>query len=137
MFNQGNMELNDYREKFNNIVQIIGSYDVELYERKQLVAKAKELYPVLTMGKWFDQLIEENESEYEIVKQVVHDETVALAFISNSNKDKYGHIMAELHDDFLKKTTTIQKTCHLHINSWKNIAIKADMLTLMQPGYHT
>ena len=96
------MEVNDYREKFNNIVQIIGSYDVELYERKQLVAKAKELYPLLTMGKWFDQFIDENENEYEIVKQVVHDETVALAFISNSNKDKYGHILAELHDDFLK-----------------------------------
>ena len=33
------MDLNDYREKYNNIVQIVSSYDIEIFERKDLYNK--------------------------------------------------------------------------------------------------
>ena len=45
MFNQGSMNLNEYREKFNNIVQIISSYDVEIFERKDLYDKCCVMFP--------------------------------------------------------------------------------------------
>ena len=51
----------------------------------------------------YDEFSKENKHECELVKQVVHEETVAMAFICNSIKDRYGHILSELHDDFIKK----------------------------------
>ena len=52
-----------------------------------------------------------------------HEETVALIFLANFNKNKYGHIIAKLHDDFLKNEnhysidmSTIHKLLDEHSN---------------------
>ena len=34
MFNQGNMALSDYREKYSNLIQVLVSYNIKIYEGK-------------------------------------------------------------------------------------------------------
>ena len=36
MFSQGNMHLSDYREKYTNLIQVLVSYKIKIYERQTL-----------------------------------------------------------------------------------------------------
>ena len=49
-----------------------------------------------------DTFAKEHPEEFLEMKNALHEEMAALAFLANSNKHKYGHIIAELHDDYLK-----------------------------------
>ena len=46
-----------------------------------------------------DTFAKDNPEEFLEIENALHEEMAALAFLANSNKQKYGHIMAELHDD--------------------------------------
>ena len=47
MFSQGSMQLSDYREKYSNLIQVIMSYEIKLYERKQFRARCMDKHPGL------------------------------------------------------------------------------------------
>ena len=49
-----------------------------------------------------DTFEKENPEEFLEMENALHEEMAALALLANSNKHKYGHIIAELHDDYLK-----------------------------------
>ena len=83
MFNQGSMELNDYREKYNNIVQIVSSYDIELFERKDLHNKCCVMFPAEMSGNYLEEFEPDYPEKFELVKQTLTNETAALAFIAN------------------------------------------------------
>ena len=36
MFSQGSMQLSDYREKYSNLIQVLVSYNIKIYERQTL-----------------------------------------------------------------------------------------------------
>ena len=44
MFNQGNMALSDYREKYSNLIQVLVSYDIKIYERQVLADRVQKKY---------------------------------------------------------------------------------------------
>merc|ERR1712214_141400 len=44
MFNQGNMALNDYRDKYVNLVQVLTSYDIKIYERQVLADRVEKKF---------------------------------------------------------------------------------------------
>ena len=50
---------------------------------------------------FIDQFAKDNPKEFKEEENKLHEETTALVFLANSNKQKYGHIIAELHDDYL------------------------------------
>ena len=62
----------------------------------------------------------------------MHEETTALVLLANSNNHKYGHIIVELHDDYLKKNyyypanmPAIYKLLDEHSNDKKAIDLHA------------
>ena len=49
-----------------------------------------------------DQFAKDNPKEFKEIENALYEEMPTLAFLANFNKQKYGHIIAELHDDYLK-----------------------------------
>ena len=64
MFNQGSLPLNKYREKYSNLIEVIMSYDIKLYERKQLRARIMEKYSSLMCHAFLDQFEKDNPREF-------------------------------------------------------------------------
>ena len=44
MFSQGSMQLSDYREKYSNLIQVLVSYNIKIYERQTLQDRCEEKY---------------------------------------------------------------------------------------------
>ena len=102
MFSQGSMQLNDYREKYSNLIQVLVSYNIQIYERQTLKERCEDQYANAMWHGLIDQFAKDNPKEFKEIENALHEEMSALAFLANSNKQKYGHIIAELHDDYLK-----------------------------------
>ena len=102
MFNQGSLPLNDYREKYSILVQVLLSYDIKLYEREKLKDRINAKYSSLMWHGFIDQFAKDNPKELKEEENILHEETTAYAFLANSNKHKYSHIIAELPYDYLK-----------------------------------
>ena len=56
-------------------------------------------YPNLMWHGYLDQFEKDNPREFKIEENKLHEETTALALLANSKNHKYGHIIAELHND--------------------------------------
>ena len=102
MFSKGSMLLSDYRENYSNLIQVLLSYNIQICERKILTEIIEEEYSNAMWHGLIDQFAKDNPKEFKEIENLLHEETTALAFLANSNKQKYGHIIAELHDDYLK-----------------------------------
>ena len=77
-------------------------------------------------------LEKEHQVEFKTEKNKLHEETTVLSLLANSNKNKYGHIIAELHDDYLKKNnhypadmSAMYKLFDEHSNDKKAINVNA------------
>ena len=104
------------------------SYDIKLYERKQLKARCMDKYPSLMWHGYLDQFEKDNPREFNQEENKLLEETMALALLASSNKHKYGHSIVELHDDDLKKNnhypadmSAIYKLLDEHSNDKKAI----------------
>ena len=78
------------------------SYDIKLYERTELRDRCLAKCLNLMWHDYLNQFEKGHPVEFKIEENKLHEEKIALALLANSNKDKYGHIVAELHDDYLK-----------------------------------
>ena len=110
MFSQGSMQLNNYREKYSNLIQVLVSYNIKIYERQTLQDRCEAKYANAMWHGLIDQFAKDNPKEFKEIENALHEEMSALAFLANSNKQKYGHIIAELHDDYLKGNNHYPKT---------------------------
>ena len=66
MFNQGNMALSDYREKYSNLIQVLVSYDIKIYERQTLADRVQKKHPTRTW-EWdnlLDTFAKDNPEEF-------------------------------------------------------------------------
>ena len=79
------------------------SYNIKLYEREQLRERCLDKYPNEMWHGYLDQFEKEHPTKFKTEENILHEETTALALLANSNEDKYGHIITELHDAYLKK----------------------------------
>ena len=52
---------------------------------------------------YLDHFKTENLDVFKTEENLLHEETIALAFLANSNKNKFDRIIAKLNEDFLKK----------------------------------
>ena len=96
------MPLSDYREKYSNLIQVLVSYNIEIYERKRLKEIIEDEYSNTMWHGLVDQFAKDKPKEFKEIENLLHEETAALAFLANSNKQKFGHIIAEPHDDYIK-----------------------------------
>ena len=99
-FNQRDLSLNDYRERYTNVVEIATSYDNKLCDDKLLYYLCKERYAI----DWED--MEDDETNYadELIKlkEMAHNVTVATGFLASSDRGRYGKILNELENDCIK-----------------------------------
>ena len=121
-FNQRDFKLNDYREKFTNIVEIATSYDNKLYDDKLLDHLCLKKYGM----DWKDMLADPEAYADEIkdVHEMAHDVTVATGFLASSDKRRYGKILNDLENDCIRATNS---------NYPKDMAVAYKMLN----EYHT
>ena len=107
MFNQGNMALSDYREKYTNLIQVLISYNIKIYERQTLHERVEKKHASKMWDGLLDRFAEDNPDDFLEMENALHEEMAALAFLANSNKHKYGHIIAELHDDYIEREQSL------------------------------
>ena len=88
MFNQGNMTLSDYREKYTNLIQVLVSYNIKIYERQTLHERCKLKHASAMWHGLLDQFVKDNPKEFKEIENALHEEMSALAFLVNSNKQK-------------------------------------------------
>ena len=94
-FNQGNLSLNDYREKYMNVVEIATSYDNQLHDEalsKQVCQEQHGHKDLATL----------TVDEKEAVDEEAHQKYIACGFLLQANENKYGHVTADLENDYMK-----------------------------------
>ena len=99
-FNMRDLSLNDYRERYTNVVEIATSYDNKLYDKKLLDYLCKEKYDM----DWEDMLADPvlYSDEIKDLHEMAHDVTVATGFLASSDKRRFGKILNDLENDCIK-----------------------------------
>ena len=122
-----------YLLKYSNLIQAPVSYNIQIYERQTLKERIEDEYANAMWQVLIDQFANDNPKEFKEVENLQHEETAALTFLANSNKQKYGHIIAELHDNYLKNNdhypadmSTMYKLLDEYTNNKKAIYLNAD-----------
>ena len=99
-FNQRDLSLNDYRERFNNVVEIATSYDNKLYDDKLLNHLCEKEHD--TTWATLQEEPEENENLIEELEAEAHDITVATGFLACCDRRRYGKVLDDLENDCIK-----------------------------------
>ena len=105
-FNQRDLSLNDYREKFSNVVERATSYENSLYDDKLLDYLCKKKHD----KRWTEftetvGLRTLNSKAIESLHEQAHEVTVATGFIASADKKRYGKILDDLENDCIKGKT--------------------------------
>ena len=85
MFNQGNMALSDYREKYSNLIQVLVSYNIKIYERQTLHERVMHKHEGAMWDGLLDRFAEDNPEDFLEIENALHEEMAALIFLANSN----------------------------------------------------
>ena len=85
-FCQGNLTKNEYLKKFNNLVDLICSYQGKLYDKPLLDIVVESEHT----SQNFDQLMD---NEKAAVKLKAHDLACATIFLAQCNKRRYGKLI--------------------------------------------
>ena len=98
-FNQRDLSLNDYRERYTNVVEIATSYENRLYDDKLLDYLCKEKYNL----SWEDiEGDDDYADEQKELHELAHEVTVATGFLASSDRRRYGKILNDLENDCIK-----------------------------------
>ena len=93
-FNQGSLSLNDYREKFMNVVEIVTLYGNQLHDG--LVSRQ-----VCQETHGHENLRNLPIAQKKVVYLKAHNKYISCGFLLKAN-DKYGHVTADLENYYMK-----------------------------------
>ena len=94
-FDQGSLSLNDYREKFMNVVEVATSYGNQLHDE----AVSKQ---VCAESHGHDDLRQLTNREKTAVDLEAYNRYISCGFLMKANDNKYGHVAANLENDYMK-----------------------------------
>ena len=121
-FSQGDMSLNEYRVKHDNVVQIAESYENDLWDKVVLDKVVEEEFS----DDEFDDLDDENQLK---AKAMARDRTLAISFIMSSDPRRYKQVVRDLENDFLKGKNNYPKdvpTAYKLLNEYRTYGISRD-----------
>ena len=121
-FSQGDMSLNEYRVKHDNVVQVAESYENDLWDKVVLDKVVEEEFS----DDEFDDLDDENQLK---AKAMARDRTLAISFIMSSDPRRYKQVVRDLENDFLKGKDNYPKdvpTAYKLLNEYRIYGITRD-----------
>ena len=73
MLSQGNMPLSDYREKYTNLIQVLVSYNIKIYERQSLHERCKLKHASAMWHDILDQFKQDNPEQFLEIENALHE----------------------------------------------------------------